>query len=669
MDRKEALLEVFRLIDSSNDGYLDIEELKALASDATTQGKLAEAQETISWLDLNGDMQVSAEEFVEVWLFVTSGTDDQEFEQFMDDMKVHVGGTISREVMLKRVFNGLDRDHSGFIEMHELKTLVGGVAPAESVERAQGTLRMFDTNQDSKVSMDEFLSVFGFLVQDMGDAEFRVFISNLAEKGFEALYEGDYRHPHACRAWLEAEVLPTLKQGLLELVKEVEKDALDLATGLPWDEGEHMPRGWRPFSPLRWLSEWVLNAAMGGKQRTTEQGADGEGGEGQGLVPVKNLEAMSREEKVVYLFNQIDVNGSGSIPSSHLISMAELIFADGFGGVRDARSTIIEPVLASLGVSPVDGTVDLEQFQVAIAQMTSNLSDSEFDEAARIVAAQRDWRYCRSRSDKFRYLFHSLDLDHSGSLNFQELKLLAQRMDPDTSEETVSATLEYMDRDNTESVSVEEFVEAMTVLLAHVDSETELDDMVQRMLHMRGGVDPANEVEPAPLAAFVRALRTHLVAAQLPTSTVMDKLTGRQPIVLLDVRPEEERQVSVMPGAIPVTLQPAPAATWGYALAGGPGSAATRIREALATASAAAQPSAQPPVVAAYCSTGELGGVAALLLSEAMRITVYNICGGIINYYNQGGYVIRVSEGKQVQALHPGSNQQRAFITRPNNYR
>ena len=30
------------------------------------QGKLEEAQETITWLDINGDMQVSAEEFAEV---------------------------------------------------------------------------------------------------------------------------------------------------------------------------------------------------------------------------------------------------------------------------------------------------------------------------------------------------------------------------------------------------------------------------------------------------------------------------------------------------------------------------------------------------------------------------------------------------------------------------
>lgn len=54
---------------------------------------------------------------------------------------------------------------------------------------------------------------------------------------------------------------------------------------------------------------------------------------------------------------------------------------------------------------------------------TSMLSEEEFDEAARVVVAQRDWRYCRSRPDKFRYLFRSLDLDHSNQLNLNELKV------------------------------------------------------------------------------------------------------------------------------------------------------------------------------------------------------------------------------------------------------
>ncbi len=149
----------------------------------------------------------------------------------------------------------------------------------------------------------------------------------------------------------------------------------------------------------------------------------------------------------------------------------------------------------------------------------------------------------------------------------------------------------------------------------------------------------------------------------------MDKLSSRQSLVLLDVRPEEERAVSGMPGALPLNLQPAPAATWGYSLAGGGAAAASLVRDGLAIAAAAAAPSAQPPVVVSYCSTGELGGVAALLLSDALKMTVYNMCGGIINYYNQGGSVCRATDGKQVQALHYGVAQQRAFVTRPNNFK
>lgn len=674
MDRRSELRKVFDLYDRNGNGMIEIRELLELTKSETLQAKLEEARETMAWLDRDGDHQVSPQEFCEVFEFISAGMDDREFELYAEDMKVQAGGTTTREMMLKRVFQQLDRDKSGYIELYELKSLVGRVAPAESVSRAHGTLRMFDANEDGRVSVDEYLTFFNFLAQDMDDTEFHDLLRRLSEKGFEALYEGDYKHPHDCRGWLQAEVVPLLREGLVALAGEVERHKLDLATGVPWDEGVHMPRGWRPFSPCRWLADWLTAAANRPPPGTDPRdgggvlGAEGEGGEGPGRGPGKSLEEMDREEKLAYIFAQIDANAAGSIPAPHVVATAELIFADGAGGVTDP-SALIGPTLAGLGLHPQDSSVDVNEFTQALMQMTSMLSEEEFDEAARVVAAQRDWRYCRSRPDKFRYLFHSLDLDHSGQLSLPELKVLAQRMDPDTSEETIAATLEFLDKDNSESVSTEEFVEAMCSLLSHVDTEEELDDMVQRMLHIGSGVDAATEVEPGPLADFARGLRTHHVAAQLPASAVMDKLSSRQPLVLLDVRPEEERAVSTMPGALPLNLQPAPAATWGYSLAGGGAAAASLVRDGLAIAAAAAAPSAQPPVVVSYCSTGELGGVAALLLSDALKMTVYNMCGGIINYYNQGGSVCRATDGKQVQALHPGSVQQRAFVTRPNNFK
>ncbi|KXZ48429.1 hypothetical protein GPECTOR_28g837 [Gonium pectorale] len=131
-----------------------------------------------------------------VFEFVGSQMDDREFELFVEDMKVQAGIPSSREMMFKRVFQAMDRDKSGYIEMHELKTLVGRVAPAESINRAKGTLQMFDSNEDGRVSLDEFLTFFEFLANDMDDQEFRALLSRLTDRGFESLYEADYRHPH-----------------------------------------------------------------------------------------------------------------------------------------------------------------------------------------------------------------------------------------------------------------------------------------------------------------------------------------------------------------------------------------------------------------------------------------------------------------------------------------
>jgi predicted sulfurtransferase len=73
------------------------------------------------------------------------------------------------------------------------------------------------------------------------------------------------------------------------------------------------------------------------------------------------------------------------------------------------------------------------------------------------------------------------------------------------------------------------------------------------------------------------------------------------------------------------------------------------------------------PRVVAYCNTGERSAAASVLLSQALGLAVRSLCGGIINYYNQGGRV-RVS-GAEVQAIHPGSAELKPFVTRPNSFK
>ena len=63
-----------------------------------------------------------------------------------------------------------------------------------------------------------------------------------------------------------------------------------LATGVPWDGGAHMPRGWRPFSPLRWLSEWLVRAATAPPPGSVPEGGGLDGLDAFGLAQHISLE-------------------------------------------------------------------------------------------------------------------------------------------------------------------------------------------------------------------------------------------------------------------------------------------------------------------------------------------------------------------------------------------
>ncbi len=63
-----------------------------------------------------------------------------------------------------------------------------------------------------------------------------------------------------------------------------------------------------------------------------------------------------------------------SIPAPHVVATAELIFADGAGGVSDP-SELIGPTLAALGLHPQDSSVDVNEFTQALMQMVGTRND------------------------------------------------------------------------------------------------------------------------------------------------------------------------------------------------------------------------------------------------------------------------------------------------------
>ena len=67
-------------------------------------------------------------------------------------------------------FEKYDSNKSNFIEIAELKSLMIDVAKECKLDRPddeeiQDTLKNFDTNQDNKISLEEFMSLFQILYQ------------------------------------------------------------------------------------------------------------------------------------------------------------------------------------------------------------------------------------------------------------------------------------------------------------------------------------------------------------------------------------------------------------------------------------------------------------------------------------------------------------------------
>ena len=113
-------------------------------------------------------------------------------------------------------------------------------------------------------------------------------------------------------------------------------------------------------------------------------------------------------------------------------------------------------------------------------------------------------------------------------------------------------------------------------------------------------------------------------AEQMRVSELQETLRSGAACVLIDVRESDEQQVSMLPGAQPVTPKTLADLT----------------------------PPPSDAVVVTYCTVGYRSGVAAVALAERWGRPVYNLSGGIIAWFNAGGKVVGAA-GEPVDKIHP----------------
>jgi hypothetical protein len=71
--------------------------------------------------------------------------------------KLHISNKSDDE--LKKIFDNIDMDHSGFIDMHELSGLLEKEGIKLSAVGLRSLMYAADENQDGKISFEEFLNI------------------------------------------------------------------------------------------------------------------------------------------------------------------------------------------------------------------------------------------------------------------------------------------------------------------------------------------------------------------------------------------------------------------------------------------------------------------------------------------------------------------------------
>ncbi|KAG8479932.1 hypothetical protein CXB51_029510 [Gossypium anomalum] len=138
VEEVEGIKEIFKKMDTDNDGIVSIEELKAIFGNVGSQLAESEVQMMlIEAVDANGKGSLDYGEFLAVSLHVQRMANDEH---------------------LRKAFSYFDRDGNGFIEPDELRdALMEGEDDCTSV--ANDIFQEVDTDKDGRISYDEFAAM------------------------------------------------------------------------------------------------------------------------------------------------------------------------------------------------------------------------------------------------------------------------------------------------------------------------------------------------------------------------------------------------------------------------------------------------------------------------------------------------------------------------------
>ncbi|CAA6661825.1 unnamed protein product [Spirodela intermedia] len=134
----EGIREMFKLMDTDNDGVVSSEDLKNKLAKSGSQRAESELQMLIDAVDANGKEELDYGEFVAVSLHLQRTANDEH---------------------LRKAFAFFDKDGNGYIEAEELREALAEDGADDGTDVAGDILREVDTDKDGRIGYGEFVAM------------------------------------------------------------------------------------------------------------------------------------------------------------------------------------------------------------------------------------------------------------------------------------------------------------------------------------------------------------------------------------------------------------------------------------------------------------------------------------------------------------------------------
>ena len=129
--------------------------------------------------------------------------------------------SLSRDEKILRVFEHLDHDGSGSLDLHEMLTIAGKLTSADDLDRAKQNIAYMDHDGDNMISLEEFTGYMAFAAETLDDELFDAHIMEILNSRRIGEVQKLYTHPLPPREFLEGNTISVISNGLEQLVHEV----------------------------------------------------------------------------------------------------------------------------------------------------------------------------------------------------------------------------------------------------------------------------------------------------------------------------------------------------------------------------------------------------------------------------------------------------------------